>query len=54
MFFSYMTTYFVDDFARYWKLVAFSKVLRLIGLEILKYLEYRYPNSKKLKLSVRR
>lgn len=54
MFFSYMTTYFVDDFAIYWRLVAFSRVLRLIELEILEYLEYRYPNSNKLKLSVRR
>lgn len=49
-----MTIYFVDGFARYWRLVAFSRVLRLIELEILEYLEYRYPNSKKLKLSVRR
>lgn len=50
MVFSYMTTYFASDFASKWRLVAFSKTLELIALEILEYLKHRYANPKNLKL----
>lgn len=44
--FSYMTTYYADDFIKSGYFQRFTRALRLIALEILEYPKYKYSNSR--------